>query len=206
MPGYDAGTKEIVRKFAANGYPAIMPNLYFREAPGASPDDAAAVARAAGGVPDQRLVGDVAGALDHLRALPGSNGKVATIGYCSGGRQSFLAACSLDLDAAVDCYGAFVLTAPPDESPLRVGPLGHLVGDLSCPMLGLFGADDMYPGPEEVAEFEAALHRAGKDVEFHSYEGAGHAFFNTDRPSFRPEAASDGWERIWEFFGRHLSA
>ena len=206
MPGYDAGTKEIVRKFAANGYPAIMPNLYFREAPGASPDDAAAVARAAGGVPDERLVGDVAGALDHLRALPGSNGKVATIGYCSGGRQSFLAACSLDLDAAVDCYGAFVLTAPPDEFPLQVGPLGHLVGDLSCPLLGLFGADDQYPGPEEVAEFEAALGRAGKDVEFHSYEGAGHAFFNTDRPSFRSEAASDGWARIWEFFGRHLSA
>ena len=183
-----------------------MPNLYFREAPGASPDDAAAMARAAGGVPDDRLVGDVAGALDHLRGLSGSNGKVATIGYCSGGRQSFLAACSLDLDATVDCYGAFVLSAPPDEFPLRVGPLGHLVGDLSCPMLGLFGADDKYPGPEEVAEFEAALRRAGKDVEFHSYEGAGHAFFNTDRPSFRPEAANDGWERIWEFFGRHLSA
>src|ERR1700684_2995958 len=165
MPGYDRSTKEIVRRFAELGYDAICPNLYWREAPGAAPDDAAATARAQGGVPDERLVGDVGGAAAHLRALPTSNGKVATIGYCSGGRQSFLAACSLDLDAAVDCYGAFVLTAPPDEFPLRVGPLGHLVGDLSCPMLGLFGVDDMYPGPEEVAEFEAALKRAGKDVE-----------------------------------------
>ena len=50
------------------------------------------------------------------------------------------------------------------------------------------------------------LAAAGKEFEFHSYEGAGHAFFNTDRPSFRPEAARDGWERIWTFFGRHLSA
>src|SRR5690349_8062050 len=59
MPGYDAGTKEIVRRFAVNGYQAICPNLYSREAPGAAPDDAAATVRANGGVPDERLVGDV---------------------------------------------------------------------------------------------------------------------------------------------------
>ena len=62
MPGYDAPTKEIARRFAAEGYNALMPNLYHRDAPGASPDDAAAAARAKGGVPDARLIGDVAGA------------------------------------------------------------------------------------------------------------------------------------------------
>ncbi|HAM00824.1 MAG TPA: carboxymethylenebutenolidase, partial [Acidimicrobiaceae bacterium] len=86
MPGYDAATKEITRRFAAHGYPAICPNLYHREAPGASPDDAAAAARASGGVPDERLVGDVAGGMAALRALAVCNGKAATIGYCSGGR------------------------------------------------------------------------------------------------------------------------
>ena len=206
MPGWDEATKEITRRFAANGYLAVCPNLYCREAPGAAPDDAAAAARASGGVPDGRLVGDVAGAAAFLCAQAGSNGRVATIGFCSGGRQSVLAACSLDLDAAVDCYGAFVLTAPPDEFPLRIGPLGDQVAGLRCPLLGLFGADDQYPGPEEVAEFERVLAAAGKEFEFHTYEGAGHAFFNTDRPSFRPEAARDGWERILTFFGRHLSA
>src|SRR4051794_29154927 len=70
MPGYDEGTKEIVRRFAANGYLAVCPNLYSREAPGASPDDAAATARAQGGVPDERLVGDVGGAAAYLRSLP----------------------------------------------------------------------------------------------------------------------------------------
>ena len=60
MPGYDAPTKEIARRFAAEGYNALMPNLYHRDAPGASPDDAAAAARAKGGVPDARLIGDVA--------------------------------------------------------------------------------------------------------------------------------------------------
>src|SRR6201989_1625739 len=108
MPGYDPPTKEITRRFAAEGYAALMPNLYHRDAPGASPDDAAATARAQGGVPDERLVRDVGGCADHLRALDGSNGKAGVIGYCWGGRQSFRPAVSLPLDAAVDCYGAFV--------------------------------------------------------------------------------------------------
>jgi carboxymethylenebutenolidase len=205
MPGYDTGTKEITRRFAAQGYLAICPNLYYREAPGASPDDAAATARAQGGVPDERLVGDVGGAAAHLRSMSSSNGKVATIGYCSGGRQSFLAACSLDLDAAVDCYGAFIIAPPPDGFPLKVSPIANLAGNLSCPLLGLFGAEDQYPSPAEVDELEKVLTDVGKEFEFHSYEGAGHAFFATDRPSYRPEAANEGWQRIWEFFDRNLS-
>jgi carboxymethylenebutenolidase len=168
MPGYDGGTKEITRRFAAHGYAALMPNLYHRDAPGASPDDAAAAARAKGGVPDERLVGDVAGAAAYLRSLDGSNGKVGVIGYCSGGRQSFLAACSLPLEAAVDCYGAFVVGTPPEGMPLKVGPIVHLAPDLSCPLLGLFGADDQYPSPAQVDELDKALTEAGKEHEFHS--------------------------------------
>ena len=204
MPGYDASTKEITRRFAAHGYPALCPNLYSREAPGASPDDAAAVARAAGGVPDERLVGDVAGAIAALSALDSSNGRSATIGYCSGGRQSVLAACSLELDAAVDCYGAFVLADPPEGAPVSVTSLRPKLGDLSCPLLGLFGAEDRFPAPEEVAELEKLLTGHDKQVEFHLFEGAGHGFFSPDRPSYRVEAATEGWARIWDFFGRHL--
>ena len=77
------------------------------------------------------------------------------IGYCSGGRQSFLAAVSLPLDAAVDCYGAFVVGDPPEGSPLKVGPLVDRAPQLSCPLLGLFGAEDKYPTPQDVAELEA---------------------------------------------------
>ncbi len=205
MPGYDEGSKEITRKFASRGYVAICPNLYSREAPGASPDDAAAAARAAGGVPDDRLVGDVAGAARFLRSLESSNGKVGTIGYCSGGRQSFLAACSLDVDAAVDCYGAFVVAPPPEGLPLKIGPIVHLAKDLRCPLLGLFGADDQYPSPDEVTELEKALREAGKEFDFRMYDGAGHAFFSVDRPAYRPEAAVEGWQTIWEFFGRLLA-
>ena len=205
MPGYDEWTKEIARTFAVHGYNAIVPNLYHRDAPGASPDDAAAAARAQGGVPDARLVGDVAGAAAHLRGLSNSNGKVGVIGHCSGGRQSFLAAVSLPLDAAVDCYGGFVVETPPEGHPLYGSPaLVTRAADLSCPLLGLFGAQDQHPSPEHVAELEEALKAAGKTYEFHSYPEAGHAFMQVDRPSYRPEAAVDAWQHIRAWFGRYL--
>lgn len=206
MPGYDAATKEIARTFAVHGYTSLCPNLYSREAPGASPDDAAAAVRAAGGVPDDRLVGDVAGAARYLRALSYGNGKIGVIGYCSGGRQAFLAACRLPLDAAVDCYGAFIVGSPPEGMPLKVSPLIGLSGELSCPLLGLFGADDSFPSPDQTAELEQALGAHGKTFEFHTYQGAGHAFFAVDRPSYRPEAAVDGWRRIHAWFDHYLAA
>jgi carboxymethylenebutenolidase len=206
MPGYDPQTKEIARNFAYHGYNAVVPNLYWREAPGASPDDAAATARANGGVPDERLVGDVAGAMAYLKGLSNSNGKVGTIGYCSGGRQSFLAAVSLDLDAAVDCYGAFVVGEVPAGMPLKVGPIVDKTPNLSCPLLGLFGEEDAYPSPAQVSELEEALQANGKVYEFHSYPNAGHAFFSVNRPSYRVEAANDGWEKIFTFYGKYLSA
>ena len=206
MPGYDEATKEITRRFAAHGYLAICPNLHYREAPGASPDDAAATVRAAGGVPDDRLVGDVDGARARLRSIASSNGRVGTIGYCSGGRQSFLAACSLDLDAAIDCYGAFIVGTPPPELPIRMTPIIHLAGRLSCPLLGLFGVEDRFPSPDQVAELERVLADEGKAYEFHSYENAGHGFFAVDRAMYRPEAANQGWERIWDFLGRTLKS
>jgi carboxymethylenebutenolidase len=205
LPGWDPATKEITRTFAANGYNAICPNLYAREGLDTDPDDAAAAARNNGGVPDEQLVGDVGAAIDALRAMPTSNGKVGVIGYCSGGRQSFLTAISLPVDAAVDCYGAFVTGTVPEGFPLKVTPLVDRAADLRCPLLGLFGADDQFPSPEQVAELEDALKAHGKTYEFHSYEGAGHAFFSTNRTSFRPEAALDGWQRIFSWFGTHLN-
>ncbi len=110
-----------------------------------------------------------------------------------------------DLDAAVDCYGAFVVAAPPEGVALKVKPIVHLAKDLRCPLLGLFGADDQYPAPDEVRELEKALSDAGKEFEFRSYDGAGHAFFAVDRPAYRPEAADEGWQAIWDFFGRYLA-
>jgi carboxymethylenebutenolidase len=204
MPGYDRETKEFVRRLAVSGYHTVAPNLYSREAPGAAPDDAAAAVRAAGGVPDERLVGDVAGAIEHLRSLPGANGKFGVIGHCSGGRHAYLAACSLQLDAAVDCYGGRVVEDAREGMPKAMTPILHLAPNLSCPLLGLFGSDDVFPTPAAVATLDAELTKLNKPHEFHSYEGAGHAFFSVDRPAYRPEAAVDGWRHIDEFFATYL--
>ncbi|HWB65601.1 MAG TPA: dienelactone hydrolase family protein [Mycobacteriales bacterium] len=203
MPGYDRETKEYVRRFAVEGYNAICPNLYWREAPGAAPDDAAATVRAQGGAPDDRVVGDIAGAMEYLKGLSNSNRKVATIGHCSGGRQSWLAGGSLDLDAVICCYPGAVVGEVPAGLPFT--PIGHLAATMSGPLLGLFGNDDKFPTPEQVDELDKLLTEAGKPHEFHRYDGAGHAFFGPDRPAYRVEAALDGWQRIFTFLGTHLA-
>ncbi len=205
MPGWDEASKEITRKFAYHGYSAICPNLYFREDP-ADPEVAVAAARAAGGVPDARCLGDIGGAINYLRSLLCANGKVGVIGYCSGGRQVYLVACNIPtINAAVDCYGGSVI-APPDRlSPGQpVAPI-DMTPRLACPLLGLFGAEDANPAPDQVAQTEVALKRYGKTYEFHTYQNAGHSFFSVDRPSYRQAAAAEGWQRVFEFYGKYLS-
>lgn len=205
MPGWDEGSKEITRTFAVHGYLAICPHLHHREGPDASPDDAAAASRAAGMVPDRRFMGDFNGAVAYLRQLAQSNGKVGSIGYCSGGRQSFIAACRSDLQAAVDCYGGRIIVRPDQVTERQpVAPI-DMAKDLSCPLLGLFGGDDSSPDPEQVRQIGDILQGYNKAYEFHSYPDAGHAFFAVDRPSYRVAAATDGWQRIWAFFGEHLT-
>jgi carboxymethylenebutenolidase len=206
MPGWDAATKEMTRKMAANGFVAIDPNLYYREDP-VDAVAAAAKSREAGGVPDDRCIGDVEGAMRYLRSLPYCNGKVGVIGYCSGGRQVYLTACNIpSLNAAVDCYGGGVVAAPDRLSPRQpVAPI-DMTANLACPLLGLFGVEDANPSPEQVAQTEAELKRHGKTYEFHTYEEAGHGFFAVDRASYRQEAATDGWTRVFDWFGKHLSS
>ena len=204
MPGWDGPTKEIVRRFAHHGYAAISPNLHFREGK-ATPEENSASVRAAGGMPDDRTMGDVQGAIDYLRALPYLNGRVGVIGYCSGGRQSYLAACTLrGLDAAIDCYGGGVVAKPEELTPRQpVAPI-EFTRDLQCPLLGLFGVEDTRPSPEDTAKTKEALDKFGKSYEFHTYDNAGHAFFAVDRPQYRQAAALDGWEKVFGFFGKHL--
>jgi carboxymethylenebutenolidase len=206
MPGWDEGTKEITRKFAHHGYAAIDPNLHYRAGPGA-PDDLSAKVRAEGGVPDAQCVGDVEGAIKYLRALPYASGKVGVIGFCSGGRQTYLVACTLsDIDAAVDCWGGRVIAKPEALTPRQpVAPI-DLTPKLGCPLLGLFGAEDTAPSPDEVAQIEAELKKHGKTYEFHMYENAGHGFFATDRPNYRQAAAVAGWNEVFTWFEKYLKA
>jgi carboxymethylenebutenolidase len=205
-PGYDPGQKEIARNFAAHGYLCLMPNLYSRSGEGEF-DDIAAAIRAQGGVSDDQVVGDVEAAAAHIRALPNSNQKIGIIGYCSGGRQVYVCACRIPtLNAAVDCYGGGVVAQPEQITPNRpVSPI-TMSSQIVAPLLGLFGKDDRNPDQAMVATIDAELTKLGKTHEFHSYDGAGHAFFHPDRVSFRQDAASDGWQQIWAWYGKHLAS
>lgn len=205
MPGYDRETKEICRTFAVRGYVALCPNLFHRYAPGAKWNDAAAASREAGGVPDEQALGDFEGAIAHLRSLPDHNGKIGVIGYCSGGRQTYMTACTFDVDAAVDCYGGGVVVDSPEQvTPQRPIPPIEMTPKLSSPLLGLFGGLDRNPSPEHVAKMEEVLTEHGKSYEFHSYPEAGHGFFSVDYPNYHRDSARDGWKQIWDFYGRYL--
>jgi len=201
LPGYDRESKEFVRRFADRGYNSVCVNLYSR-VPGEHDDQAAAV-RAEGGVADEQVMGDVGAAADYLRGLPTSNGKVAVIGHCSGGRHTYLASATLPIDAGIVCYGGLITGETPPQMSSMV-PILDRTPDIHCPLLGFFGNDDQFPTPQQVDDIEKALIEAGKDYEFHRYDGAGHAFFGPDRTAYRVEAALDGWEHIWRFLGTHL--
>jgi carboxymethylenebutenolidase len=204
MPGWDEWYHEAARKFAAHGFLALSPNLYFRFGHG-SAEDVAVKARAAGGAPDEQVLGDVEGALRSLRSLAYFNGKAGVFGTCSGGRHAYLAACRVaGFAAAVDCWGGRVVMAPEELTPAQpVSPLEY-TKDLSCPLLGLFGLADRSPTPVQVDLHEEELKKYSKRYEFHRYPNAGHGFFYQDRPNYRQEQAVDGWNKTFAFLEKYL--
>lgn len=207
-PGFDDWCKQAIRDVASRGYAVLGPHLFSRSGPGRW-DDVAAAARARGGngMPDEQVLGDIQGSIAFLRSQPNTNGKVAALGFCSGGRQAYMAACKLTgLDAIVDAWGGNVYPDP----ELRKGDPAAYGADftehLSCPILGIFGNDDSNPSHAEVNRTEELLKQHHKTYEFHRYDGAGHAFFCTDRPMYRVSQAVDGWQKVFAFFDKYLAS
>ena len=136
-----------------------------------------------------------------------ARGELVLSGSARGGATPTCAPAALILDAIVDCWGGNVIVD--DKSQLNVkrpvAPI-DLTEGLRCPLLGLFGNDDENPKTDEVNRTEAELKRLGKRYEFYRYDGAGHAFFNTARVSYRPEQAADGWAKVFKFLQTHLAA
>jgi carboxymethylenebutenolidase len=205
MPGWDEWYREATLKFALHGYITITPNLYFRTGHG-TPEDVAAKVRGEGGIPDDQAVGDLAGAMQYVRMLPYSNGKVGVFGTCSGGRHAYLAACRVPgFDAIVDCWGGRLVMTPDQlNEKFPVSPLEY-TNTLDCPILGIFGNEDRNPTPEQVDQHEAELKKHGKEYEFHRYDGAGHGFFYYHAPAYRQAQAVDGWQKVFAFLEKNLA-
>lgn len=204
MPGWDEFTRETARRFTAHGYGVISPNLYEDFGHG-TPREITEKAMEAGGVADKDVMEDCRGAVSFLRNQINLNGKVGVIGMCSGGRHTFLAACTLkDIDAAVDCWGGGVVCGKDQLTEKRpVQPL-DLAENLNCPLLGIFGNDDRNPNPRDVDVLEKRLKELGKDYEFYRYDGAGHGFWYYHTPMYRQEQAMDSLEKVLSFFGKNL--
>jgi carboxymethylenebutenolidase len=150
---------------------------------------------------DDNIIADVRAAVDYVKAQPFVQGdKIGIVGFCYGGRVSYLASCNVsDLSASVVFYGGGIGMALGDgQSPLEQ------TANISCPMLGLFGEEDANPTPEDVANMDAELTKAGKAHEFHNYGGAGHGFHCEARASYRAEAAADAWGKAMAWFDKHL--
>jgi carboxymethylenebutenolidase len=213
LPGWDEWTTEVVRKLAHHGYAAVSPHLYSRN--GLSPAEAGAAAfkglqegKTPIGQSDDQAIGDIEASVQWLKGQANSNGRVGCIGFCSGGRLAYLSAARVpSLSAAVDCWGGAVTPSPrwPLSEAHPVAPI-DLTQQISVPLLGIFGNEDQFPTPQEVDQIEEALKKAGKEYEFHRYDGAGHGFFATDRPMSRPEQAKDAWGKVFAFYAKHLSA
>jgi len=205
LPGWDEFYREFCERLGRHGYTVICPDLYCRYGHG-TPDDVAATVRSQGGVPDDSVVADCDAALSWLRAQPAGNGKAGIIGTCSGGRHALLAASRIPgFDAVADLWGGGVVMAKEELSPAHPAAPIDYTADLQAPLLGLFGNDDQRPSPEQVSQHEAELKRHGKTYEFYRYDGAGHGFYY-HTPMYRPEAAMDGWGKVFGFFGRHLNS
>ena len=195
-PGVDSFIRGIVDRLEGAGFAAIAPDLYHRQT---QPEDSP-LARMAK-LRDDEILRDLDAATAQLRGLDGvAAERTGVIGFCMGGRLAYLAAThDAELCAAVVFYGGNIMVAWGD------GPAPFERSDrIGCPVLGLFGEDDANPSPDDVKKIDAELVRLGKAHEFVSYPGAGHAFLNEARPSFRAEAAEGAWKRCVDWLERHL--
>jgi len=195
--GVDEFVRLMTDRLAEAGYLGIAPDLYYREDPGSSDDPMTRMMR----LRDRNIVPDVKAAVDHATTVPEVLAdSIGITGFCMGGRVTYLMCASDErFKAGVVCWGGNIMV------PWGRGdaPFG-LSEKIQAPVLGLFGEDDPNPNPADVAKIDAELTRLGKDHEFHSYPGAGHAFMNEGRPSYRKEAAKDAWTRCIGWFDRHL--
>jgi carboxymethylenebutenolidase len=196
-PGVDPFIRGMVDRLAQAGFVAIAPDLYHRD-PLPQDDGLTKMKR----LLDPQILEDLAAAKQHLRALPEADpSRIATIGFCMGGRSAYLhATADPELRAAVVFYGGNIMI-PWGEGP---SPFDRSIA-IQCPVLGLFGEEDKNPSPDDVEKIDAELTRLGKPHEFHSYPGAGHTFLNDTRPSYRPEAAADAWDKCLTMLRRTLT-
>ena len=199
--GVDAHIEEVSARFAADGWLAVAPHLFYRSGGGTvAYDNSEGMYRHLGVLSDTGTIEDIDATLAFIasRGIPVE--RTALVGFCLGGRVAFLVAGHRPLGATGGYYGGGIVHGRSETRP----PLLGLAPHLRSPWLGLFGGQDQTIPAEELDLLEAALAEAPVETEVVRYPDAGHAFLNDHKASHSAEASADAWERTKAWLARVL--
>jgi carboxymethylenebutenolidase len=186
--------EELALRFAERGYTAVAFDYFGRTAGVGKRDETFDHMEHARQTTSDGVQTDLASVVAHLRE---TCSVIFTVGFCAGGRHSWLAAASgHDLHGAIGFYGR--PGTGHDGSPGAI----ERAREMKAPILGLMGGDDPGIPPEDVAAFEQALTEAGAEHELVTYPGAPHSFFDRKQDEFA-DASEDAWRRVLEFIKRY---
>lgn len=194
--GVNPGIRRKVEDWAAQGYLALAPDMFWRFAPGYQvdpdvPDQAAHAFEIRAHFDADKGVADVEATIRQARAMLGHGGKIGVVGFCMGGRIAYLAACRTDADAFVGYYGARI-DAALDEA--------HAI---ARPLLLHFAEQDHFIPAEARAKIHGALDSHPR-VTIHDYAGVDHGFATTAGKRRDDAAAELADKRTAAFFAAHL--
>lgn len=202
--GVNPHIEDVTRRGAAAGYHAVAPDFFHRSGPGAVVEYGKfelvmEYFQALGS--DDAILTDLDAAVAHLGAVGFADPQIGLVGFCFGGRVSFLVALRRALGAAVGFYGGGIVAGRFPQFPALVDS----AASLQTPWLGLFGDQDGSIPVADVEQLRAALDAAPVDTEIVRNADAGHGFHCDQRPDYRPEDAADAWRRALDWFALHLS-
>lgn len=194
--GVNAHIREVTERFAAYGYRTIAPELFHRTGAGfeGAYDNFEPVREHMMALKDPQMEADIRAAHEWLKR---ENAPTSSIGFCMGGRASFLSALTVPVKCAVSFYGGGI--APSQMNP---GLLGR-VNELKAPVLMFWGGLDRHIGSDAIRAVEDALKGAGKEYTNVVFSNADHGFFCDARPAYNPEAASEALALTLDFLAIH---
>lgn len=200
--GVNDHIEDVTRRFAAEGYRAVAPHVFHRAGGGTAPyDDFSKVLPLFADLSDAALLVDVDAALVHLREQGFTDEQIGVVGFCMGGRVTFLVALDRKLGAAVGFYGGGIVTGRFPQFPTLV----ERAASLQTPFLGLFGDLDTSIPVTDVEALKKALTDAPVESDIVRYADAEHGFHCDARPSYNAEASADAWARTLDWFGSRLA-
>ena len=196
--------KDLCRRLAKAGYVAVAPELFARQGDLSKMTDVQAIVRdVISKAPDDQVMKDLDAAASWAGANKGDMGRMGVTGFCRGGRNTwFYAAHNPALKAAVAWYGP----VGGATSPIQPQTVIDIADKIGCPLLGLYGGADTSIPVDSVQAAAAKAKAAGKTVEIVVFPEAPHGFNADYRPSYRKEAAEDGWARMLAWFKQYGAA